>query len=1401
MEKIISLNLLDEKEILNGYFARFDDDFDDDEDFDDDYDEDDDYDDEDIGLPKIYLKIDFDNRKLKESVRNIKREIPELLDLDEETSDEENLNYLIGEVFREGYNNTLYFTNASYTIIDEKKNNKEINIRRLYLRPYKGIFLQERMPDNLTLSFRGFISIGFFVINEISVIGEYGGKKDNELEIKVIPYHTNIPEGYRGEYLNELINNSKSIREHLNKNLENWREYLSWREELVKIRLAGIKYFNCYYYYDEKKDLPNIVFHLVSPSKKDFDKIRKYLRRENIKVFDNNYSTNEWKFNFNERNRSLKRAIDLGRFSDIIKEMSYNPTPEEIEKIKNSGKSYKGRDFNINGEYKNDIEKISDNPYLIEMAFEIGEDYYDEIRDKELNKTEIEEFINNEIIRKINRDRGGFLALSAVGDFILLRRLREAISKLGRDEGYAPNLASWLFDIKKAEVPSIENINIEKWLNKGIENNEHQNLAVRKMIATKDVCLIQGPPGTGKTTVIAEAIYQFALRGERVLVASQTNLAVDNALERLAKEPVIRAIRLNVSKTTEDIAHMTEDKVLKYFFSNISDKLKENYLNNWENNEKLLNNIEIHLGNIGRYLEQKNHYNNRLNQLLEEKNNLNKNIEELNNSINEIKNKNSEINGIKNNLNMFNNFINDLINNKESESDFVLNKDFISKILDYIRRPLNSLNEINLDRLNIKNANINDMGNDILTSGLKEIFKNVYRFYKLNYLVSNVSKSDNKSNPILESLKSKRDELMDKMKVMVVNNENEKEYNELLDEFKKIKEKISVFKDDTFGLKETHKALLTDNIKNEFMASKNIDIIKNVIDKNKAEVDNINKVLKNMNSYLNNYKSTLKEEDYKQKEKEKENELKSSEGRLSVILEDENKTREYLTGIDNKINELKRENNIENDIEGNDIYNRLENRRQELQNIIKESEEIKNKFGDFIKEFNNKLENIDIKYENEYYKETYINSCNVVGISCTENSKILEDKGFKHFDVAIIDEVSKATPPELLIPMLKAKKVILVGDHRQLPPLFGEYERSYKEIIDNIEDTDENREVKEKLTMENFEKFENMVTSSIFKDYFEEANENIKHSLLSQFRMHSDIMGVINRFYENKLKSGLLESGMTKEKENETKAHLLEIKRVNNLPFITKDRHAYWIDSSAIKMRQSKESRIYESTTSTSTSIDNILEAHIAVELVKKIATEYKKLNLGRQVSVGIISLYQLQVNRIRDMIKRERRKKFDFSAINIDVNTVDRFQGKEKEIIIVSLVRNPESGKSHSKHITAFERVNVAFSRAQNALFIIGAENLYKNLDVEMPYMDRKGSSKRKVYKDIIEYLLRNASVFQSDCVIDYDKAYSILNEYNNNHKNNKNSNNDNRNNQNNANKNKQNNNINNRNNKGDKK
>ena len=54
---------------------------------------------------------------------------------------------------------------------------------------------------------------------------------------------------------------------------------------------------------------------------------------------------------------------------------------------------------------------------------------------------------------------------------------------------------------------------------------------------------------------------------------------------------------------------------------------------------------------------------------------------------------------------------------------------------------------------------------------------------------------------------------------------------------------------------------------------------------------------------------------------------------------------------------------------------------------------------------------------------------------------------FEPFDVVIIDEVSKATPPELIAPMLLGRKVVLVGDHRQLPPMFKEREASFEEAV------------------------------------------------------------------------------------------------------------------------------------------------------------------------------------------------------------------------------------------------------------------------------------------------------------------------------------------------------------------
>ncbi|MGI4829192.1 MAG: AAA domain-containing protein [Janthinobacterium lividum] len=69
--------------------------------------------------------------------------------------------------------------------------------------------------------------------------------------------------------------------------------------------------------------------------------------------------------------------------------------------------------------------------------------------------------------------------------------------------------------------------------------NEDQLDAIGKALAENTITSILGPPGTGKTSVIAELAMQMTKQGKRVLISSQTNLAVDNALERLVNKPDI----------------------------------------------------------------------------------------------------------------------------------------------------------------------------------------------------------------------------------------------------------------------------------------------------------------------------------------------------------------------------------------------------------------------------------------------------------------------------------------------------------------------------------------------------------------------------------------------------------------------------------------------------------------------------------------------------------------------------------------------------------------------------------------------------------------------------------------------------------------------------------------------
>ena len=113
------------------------------------------------------------------------------------------------------------------------------------------------------------------------------------------------------------------------------------------------------------------------------------------------------------------------------------------------------------------------------------------------------------------------------------------------------------------------------------EANETQIAAVEAVLAAEDLVLIQGPPGTGKTTVIAEICYQVARRGGRTLIASQANLAVDNALSRLAHHPLLRPLRegdagSRVGREGEPfLAHRVIDRWLENTAINCENHLSE----------------------------------------------------------------------------------------------------------------------------------------------------------------------------------------------------------------------------------------------------------------------------------------------------------------------------------------------------------------------------------------------------------------------------------------------------------------------------------------------------------------------------------------------------------------------------------------------------------------------------------------------------------------------------------------------------------------------------------------------------------------------------------------------------------------------------------------------------------
>lgn len=162
-------------------------------------------------------------------------------------------------------------------------------------------------------------------------------------------------------------------------------------------------------------------------------------------------------------------------------------------------------------------------------------------------------------------------------DEAALNRQRQAVDDVQRDKSARPDLRELLRDPGVNSEPS--RVAVTKW-NRDLDERKRE--AIETALGSPDIYVVQGPPGTGKTSFIAELVEQTlsANSESRVLIASQTNVAVDNALQRLAdggQASMVRLASADPKRVDESVRHLLLDAQMKRWARAVR-KNAENYL-------------------------------------------------------------------------------------------------------------------------------------------------------------------------------------------------------------------------------------------------------------------------------------------------------------------------------------------------------------------------------------------------------------------------------------------------------------------------------------------------------------------------------------------------------------------------------------------------------------------------------------------------------------------------------------------------------------------------------------------------------------------------------------------------------------------------------------------------------
>ncbi len=286
--------------------------------------------------------------------------------------------------------------------------------------------------------------------------------------------------------------------------------------------------------------------------------------------------------------------------------------------------------------------------------------------------------------------------------------------------------------------------------------------------------------------------------------------------------------------------------------------------------------------------------------------------------------------------------------------------------------------------------------------------------------------------------------------------------------------------------------------------------------------------------------------------------------------------------------------------------------------------------------------------QGEGFTEALLSSAQVVAGTCVGLAGVLDDQ--EPFDLAIVDEISKATPTEALVPMARSQRWVLVGDERQLPP-----------YVDGA------------LIDEGLLDGHGLVRDDLEETLFTELSglpADRRLVLSEQHRMLRPIGELISKcFYDGGLRSA-----------RSAESELRCIAQTFPAPVT-------WYSTARLPGRREKR---------VGTTYWNESELRLVRKLVNRL--QERASVTDERLDVAVISGYGEQARRVQRDLRPHDPK---WTHIVIDVHPVDSFQGQECDVVIYSVTRS--NADNDLGFLRSDRRINVAMSRAKDALIIVG--------------------------------------------------------------------------------------------------